>query len=835
MDFKKILPHLIAIVVLLATAAIFYAPNAFGGKALQQGDNVKASGMASEVLEYFKKEGKTPLWTNSAFGGMPSYQVYMRDNNQVMRYASQAIFLGQGIPGLWSQTFAAMLMMYLLMISMKVDWRIAVFAGLGYGITAYNVDILEAGHSTKMMALAVTPGILAGVSFIFDRKYGIGVGLLALMTGVQLAVNHFQITYYTLLIVGIWFVAHLPTAIKERRLSGWFMAMGLTGAGLLLGFGANLGKLWPTYEYSQETIRGKSQLKAAQSKGSGLTKEYVFDWSYGVGESLTLIAPRYAGGGANESVANTKTFKMVSRQTPPDMTRAQLEQQVAAMLYTGNQPFVGTAIYMGALIFFLALLGAFLAKGPEKWWLLIAALFMLSLAWGKNFPLNYLWYDYLPMFKKFRAVSMALGVTQLCAVALAALGLQWFFSDRATPAEKTRALWFAAGTSAFFVLIALATAATSGPNDAQMGLPDNFLRLMAEDRSGRARADAFRAFAFMAVGVGLLWFYLQGRLKASYAAIAIAAVSLLDNWGICLRTIHPERYVAKKEAAAPPKPEGYDLDIKKDTDPHYRVLDLARGSITGNAITSYFHKSISGYHAAKLQRFQDVVTRYLEGNGIMKSQRILSMMNAKYIVRPEGAVVKNEEAYGNAWFPRHLQVLPTADDELDALGALNPKDSAIVAASYAAPLQGLDLSKADTAARIRLTSYHPERLSYEYSSATEQLAVFSEIYYPEDKGWHCYINDQRVPGMTKVNYLLRGLKVPPGQNMKLEMRFEPQSFLIGSTVSMVASVLALLAFIFGLLWYFRRATVEDPNRLVDVVPEKKAVEKPKAAAPTKRR
>jgi hypothetical protein len=834
MDFKKILPHLIAIFVLLATAAVFYAPNAFGGKALQQGDNVKASGMATEVIDYLKKEGKTPLWTNSAFGGMPSYQVYMLDNNQIMRTTSRVLFLGQGISGIWTQTFAAMLMMYLLLISMKVDWRVAVFAGLGYGITAYNVDILEAGHSTKMMALAITPGILAGISFIFGRQYGIGVGLLALMTGVQLAVNHFQITYYTLLLVGIWFIAHLPTAIRERRLSGWFMAMGLTGAGLLLGFAANLGKLWPTYEYSQETIRGKSQLKSAQSKGNGLTKEYVFDWSYGVGESLTLIAPRYAGGGANESVADTKTFKMVSRQAPPDATRAQIEQQIAATLYTGNQPFVGTAIYMGALIFFLALLGAFLARGPEKWWLLAGALFMLSLAWGKNFPLNYLWYDYLPMFKKFRAVSMALGLTQLCAVALAALGLQWFFSDRATPAEKSRALWFAAGTAGFFVLVALATISTTGQSDGQ--LPDNMLRLLAEDRGGRARADVFRAFAFMAIGVGVLWFYLQGRLKASYAIIAIAAVSLLDNWMICLRTIHPDRYVAKKEAAAAPKPEGFDLDIKKDTDPHYRVLDLARGGITGNAIASYFHKSISGYHAAKLQLFQDVVTRYLEGSGIMKSQHILSMMNVKYIIRPEADVIKNVQAYGNAWFPHHLQVLPTVDDELTALGTLNPKDSAIVAADYAAPLQGLDLSKADTAARIRLTNYHPERLSYEYSSATEQLAVFSEMYYPEEKGWHCYINDQRVPGMTKVNYLLRGLKVPAGQNMKLDMRFEPQSFLIGSTVSMVASVLALLAFIAGLFWYFRRASMEDPNRLTDVVREqKKTAEKPKAAAPTKRR
>lgn len=839
MDFKKILPHIIAVVAMLAVAAIFYAPNAFNGKALQQGDNERARGMAAEITDYLKKEGTTPLWTNSGFGGMPSYQIYMYDNNQIVRSASRALFLGQDISAVWAQTFAAMFMAYLLLTVLGADWRLGLFGGIAYGITTYNVDILEAGHSTKMMALAIMPGMLAGVALIFRKNYGIGTGLLALTTAMQLAVNHFQITYYTLLLIGIWFVAMAFSAFKRGELTAIVLAAGLVGVGLGTGLAANLGKIWPTYEYSKETIRGKSELKEGQSRGDGLTKDYLFGWSYGVGESLTLLVPRYAGGGANESVGDTKMYKAVSRQVPPDMTRAQIEQQVAALLYTGDQPFVGTAIYMGAIVLFLAFLGAFLAKGPEKWWLFVGGLFMLSLAWGKNFFLNDIWYDVLPMFKKFRAVSMAMGVVQLCAVGLGVLGLQRFFSAEALRAEKQRALLYALGTTALLAILALATVSTSGQNDNQ--LDASLVRLLAEDRSDRSRADVFRSLGFVLVAAGLLWFYLQGRLKAAYAVVALLVFSLADNWLICRRTLQPEKYVAKKEALGTPPMTGYDQEIKQDPDIHYRVLDLARGSLTGNGITSYFHKSISGFHAAKLQRYQDVIDRYFEGNGIMRSQRILGMLNTKYIVRPEGAVVKNLDACGHAWFAKHLQVLPDADSELTALGTLNTKDSAIVQQAYSAPLQGIDFSKIDPAATIQLSHYHPDRMTYLYTSATDQLAVFSEIYYPESKGWNVYVNGQRYAGLTKVNYLLRGIKLPPGKDVKLEMRFEPKSYLVGSTVSMVASALAFLAFVFGLFWQFRRGSFSDVNRLVDTEPvvsnEPTRTSKTSAApaAPPKRR
>ncbi len=806
MDFKKLLPHLIAAGVLLAVAAFFFAPNAFSGKALPQPDNDKARAMQTEIQQYIKKDGIAPLWTNSAFGGMPSYQIYAPIHGNLTIPIFNGLLLFSDIStAIWVQVLLAMLTTYFLLCVMKVDWRVAIFGALAYGITSYNVDILEAGHTTKMIALAFAPGILAGMVLTFNGRLLLGGSLTALFMAMEVYANHVQITYYTMLLCGIYMLAKLIDEIRGKTLTAWIKAVVVLGLAFVLGFGSNLSRLWSTYEYAQETIRGKSELQQKASKGDGLDKDYLFGWSYGWDEISTLIVPHYAGGGGVETYKNTKLYEAVSPQA---------RNQIGGLFYTGNQPFVGTAIYFGAIVCFLFFLGAWLVPGAPKYWLAGGGLFMVSLALGKDFPLNFLLYDVLPMFNKFRAVSMALGVAQLCFALLAALGLQQFMDAGVDTTRKRTALIGAAGLAAGWCLLAWMTGGTSGNHDNVLDQSPELLALLREDRATMLRNDVLRSLFFIAIGAGTLWLYLQGRMKAVVAVPLIAIAALADHWMVATRTLTPDKYESKRTALAPPQEEEFDKQIKQDNDIHYRVLDLARGSITSNAITSYFHKSLSGYHAAKLQRYQEVVDSFLVP-GLANSLQIVGMFNGKYIVSQKGEVMRNPEACGHAWFVRHFNVVPNADAELQALRQLHPKDTAVIQEAYAGALKGFNLQP-DSTARIDLVHYHPAKMEYEYSAQQEQLAVFPEIYYPPSKGWKCYLNGQPAPDFIKADYLLRAMRLPAGQNMKLEMRFEPKSFSLGEKIAMILSALVLLLFAGALVLWYRSHTLADPNRLVDV-------------------
>ncbi len=826
MDFKKFTPHLIAAAVLFAVSAVFFAPNFFGGKVLPQPDNDKARGMMTEIQDYLKKGEPAPLWTNSTFGGMPGFQIYSPIHGNLTKPLVKASFLWTDTTGVWAQVLAAMLFMYLLVITLKADWRVAVFGALAYGISTYNVDILEAGHSTKMAALAFAPGMLAATIMLFNGRLLTGAGLLALLTAMQIYVNHVQITYYTLLIAGIYALVQLAESVRHRTLLNWGKQVVIMGLALTIGFASNLSKLWPTYEYGQETIRGKSELAASAEKGDGLSKDYLFGWSYGVCESMTLLVPHFAGGGAGETFGDTKLLKAVSRQMPPNTTKAQMQSQIAALFYNGDQPFVGTAIYYGAIVCFLFFLGAFLVPGAVKWWLLLSGVFMVTLAWGKNFFLNDILYDYLPMFNKFRAVSMALGPGQLCVAALAAMGVQKLADPDISIDRKKLALWVGLGVTALLCIIGMTCASDTGPNDNALGDNAQLLAALKEDRANLLRGDLIRSLCFVAAAAALIFLYLRGSLKAVIMVGLVAALSLADTWLVCLRSIPASKYESKKAATSPPQPEDFDLQIKADKDPHYRVLDLSRGGIAGNATTSYFHKSLSGYHAAKLQRFQEVVDKYL-GRDLNRNLHIIGMMNGKYIVGDKGQVFPNPEVCGNAWFVSSFQTVANGDDELNALGPLNPKDTAVVQESFAASLQGLNIQR-DSNDYIKLTSYHPDRMEYEYSAKTEQLAIFSEMWYPPAKGWKCYLNGQPAPDFIKADYLLRAMRLPAGEKQKLEMRFEPRSYYLGETVAYAASGLTLLLCLVALFFWYRKGwPIGEVANLSDVEGK---VEKPVKAA-----
>jgi hypothetical protein len=777
-----------------------------------------------------KKDGNAPLWTNSAFGGMPAFQIYSKANGNLTIPVYKSLFLWAGISDVWSQVFAAMLCMYFMLFVMGTDWRVGLFGAITFGITTYNVDILEAGHTTKMAALALSPGLLAGVVLIFSGRLMLGGGLAALFLAMQLYANHVQITYYTLLIVGLYVMAEGVRALKSKAWILWSKAVGVLVLGLALGFASNLSRLWSTYEYSQETIRGKSELSAKSGRGSGLDPEYQFGWSYGIGESLTLIVPRAYGGGANEVIKNTGFLELITKGAS-SAEKAEAAAQTSAYYYNGAQPFVGTAIYFGAIVCFLFLLGAFLVPGSIKWWLVTGGFFSLTLAWGSNFFLNYVWNDLLPMFNKFRAVSMALGLGQLCFAALAALSLQKFFSQDIPVQKKQRALYIATTITILLCLMAGFSTPSVGPNDSRLAEQLKYpglASLLADDRADLARSDAFRSMGFIALVFLTLWYSLKGRLKAAYAVMMITAFALADHWGVCNRNVYDAKYENKKTIAAPPSPQPFDEQIKADKDLSYRVLDLSRGGITGNATTSYFHKSLSGYHAAKLQRFQEVVDTFLNPN-LVENLHLVGMLNGKYVVNQKGEVIRNDKACGNAWFVPEFKLVQRADQELAMLGSLDPRKTAVIQESQAPKLRNFKINP-DTTATIGLSAYHPDKMEYTYSATSEQLAVFSEIYYPPAKGWTCYLNGKKTSDFFKVNYLLRGMTLPPGKGMKLEMRFEPKSYYTGGKIAFAASVLTFLLFLGGIWLTYRNKTAVSQFELLHDFPK----EETKPAATVKK-
>lgn len=846
MDFKKIWPHLAALGILLLLAMLFFAPVAFSGKVLSQGDNDQARGMQTEIMQYMKTTGEAPMWTNSGFCGMPSYQVYHPVDANLTKPVFYGMLLGQGVTSPWAAIFLAMASLYLLLLSLRTDWRVAVVGAATFGICIYNVDILEAGHSTKMIALALLPGIFAGVIWSFHGRYLLGGGLAALFTALQLFANHFQITYYSMILVGMFLVAALAYSIKNRAALSWVVSTSVTGVALLIALGSNAARLLPTYEFGKESIRGTSELAEKKGKGDGLDTKYIFDWSLGKLESNTLMVPHFAGGGAAESYKGTKTYERIFPNIVSSMTqqgypaadaRRGAERQVAGLFYTGAQPFVGTAIYYGAAILFLFFLGCFLVRGPEKWWLAIGAFFCVTLAWGKYFFLNDLFVDYLPMFNKFRAVTMALGPGQLMVCILAALGLQKFFDGDVAIERKKKALMYGfAAAAGWCVLILLGSFVMNfdGANDAELAKnnPD-ILKMVIEDRASLVRSDAMRSLFFILLTAGVLWFFLKKTMKSTIAVLAVGIIAVADIWLVAARTLTPTKYETKKAATAEPVPTPTDQQILADKDPHFRVLDLSRGGITGNAQSSQFFKSFSGYSAAKLALYQDIVEKYL-GQNLQNSLHIVGMLNGKYIITAgqQGArVMPNPKVLGNAWFVKNITTVADADAELNSLATLNPRDTLIVQQKNATDVAAWKYA-GDSTDYIRLTSYAPDKMVYEYSAKSESVAAFSEIYYPHEKGWNCYLNGQLMPNQIfKADYLLRALKLPAGQKLTLEMRFEPNSVKTGNSITLFASALVLLLFAVGLFFNFKKHDLNDPNKL-DEMPEE-VVAKKAAAEPAK--
>lgn len=825
---RKLIPHVAAYFILMAISFVFFSGYTFQGKVLNQFDTLKAEGMQAEMRKVREDTGEWPLWSNGMFGGMPVYQILNPGKGNYTKYFTRYLLLGKGFSYPPATILLAMFMLYFFLVVLKVDWRVALLGAVGFGLTTYYMDLATEGHSTKMVALAVAPGLCAAAILAYRGRYILGGSIFGLLTAIEIYANHFQITFYLFLMLAILGIVELIYAAREKTWENFIKASAILTVATLLGVSANLSRIWTTQEYASETIRGKSELSAKASKGDGLTKEYIFGWSYGKMESLTFLIPNYYGGGNKQSPKGTESYKRLYSNIlgnlqkdgyPPAKAKETAEKQVAGLFYWGTQPFVGASIYFGAIICFLFFIGAFLVPGKLKAWLLSAAIFSLTIAWGNNFFLNELLVDHAPMFNKFRAVSMALGLTLLFVATLAALGLQKLIDPKITAEAKKKALYIGGGITGGICLLTVLMSGSMnmvGPNDGSFG---QVLDIVQGDRASMVRADALRSLGLIAVAAGLIWAYLQGMIKPLILVIALVGLNLGDIWSVSRRLVHADKYEKKISGENEILP--IELNLKEVPDLHFRVLDLIRGAAFANSSASLTHKSLGGYHAAKLMRYQDLIERYLSNPA--QNLHIIGMLNGKYILQKQGGqtrAIPNPQALGNAWFVNNYQVVENGDAEMNGLANLKPAETALVQKEYATSLEGLQI-KPDSTASIKLTAYHPDKMEYEYEANSEQLAVFSEVYYPPAKGWKVFLDGNEVDPFVKVNFLLRGMRLPAGKH-QLEMRFEPRSFYLGETISRATSLLLIILTFGGLYFAFRGR--ELPS--VDHLPEM-------AAAPVK--
>ena len=839
--YNNWLPHIGAILVMMILAFAYYAP-AIGGKVLSQSDNVQTKGAQSEVLKHKEKTGNLPLWTNSMFGGMPTYQILMDKSSNLTRHVYNTLLLGQGLIPPHTATFLLMMMMYVLMMSLGVDWKLGLLGAVVFGLATNNVVLFEAGHSTKIITTAYIPVVIGGVILAFRGKFIAGGALVAMGMALQVLANHVQMTFYMVILLGILGIFELAWAIKDKQIPRFAKAVGIIAISAFLGVMTNTAMLWSTYEYTNETQRGKSELtlptpgaadQTLQVAQDGLSKDYIFNWSYGIGETMNLLVPNYKGGTSsqyfaqNPESASTKALQQAMRKADPQ-SRPQIQNQLARLTqhYWGDQPFTSGPVYFGAVVVFLFFLGAFIVKDRLKWWILTAFVFTIFIAWGKNFAVfNYFLVDYVPMFNKFRSITMILGISNILAIILGIMGLHELGKKGLPEKDKLKALYIATGITGGLSLIAwlmgtMEMLSFASERDFQQlaDLPDLFAAIKS-DRADILAKDALRSFALIGVAAMILWAFITKKIKWAVAIGLVTLVALIDLWLV------DKRFISNEDFQAPvaiqqqiiPFPSEQSIMIPDGSNTHYRVLDLAarqgmqQPNPFNNSLTSYFHRSVGGYHAAKLMIYQDMITHYLGNPNTPQSIKLYGMLNTKYVLQDTGGgnvrPIPTNTDLGNAWFVNEYELVEDANAEMQALATLEPRNKAVIQKKYSDYLKGLVIQP-DSAAMIVLTEYEPEKMTYSYNISTEQLAVFSEVFYNTDKGWNVYIDNEKVDPFVKANYVVRALRLPAGSHT-IEMRFEPRSYYTGSTIGLIASVLVLILFFGGMYLYFKNRSTED--------------------------
>jgi hypothetical protein len=790
---KKIGPHIAAILIFLIATAVYFSPQ-LQGKAIRTGDITQYRGMSKEMTDFKKETGKTTLWTNAMFGGMPTYQISSVRSGNGLRIVDKVVKLWMSRPiGLF---FSAMICFYILMISIGANPWLGVLGGIAWGFTTNNFILFEAGHMSKLGSLFYLPLMAAGVLLAFRKRQYLWGGLaFGIGTGLNLLANHIQMTYYLLLTLLIFGVAQLIFSYRKGEMQHFLKAAAFVIAGGLLAGGTAFSNLWITYDYAKSTTRGTPILQQAESAQSaqsnsevdGLTWNYAMDYSMGYLDLFSTLIPRVIGGSNSEVLGSDSALRRFYAQ------RGQrLPDNFSAPSYWGSLKATGPN-YFGAGVFLFFIMGIFLVKGPVKYWLSLGVLLTVMLSLGKNLEwFNSFLFDYFPLFNKFRTPNSVLSVTAFLVPFLGILGINELLKDDINKKKVLSALYISAGILGaiclFFLFMGPSMFDFSGLNDnfyeTQYGI--NIAALIA-DRKAFMTGDATRSLIFVLLSGGLIWAFIQKYINKNVFLIALSLITVFDLWQVGRRYLTPDDFVSKSNVTNAFQARPVDQQIMADPDPNYRVHDLTI-DVWNSAQASYFHKTIGGYHAAKLQRYQDVIERYLSRN----DQNILNMLNAKYFIVPDQngqpTAQLNQNALGNAWFVSTIKMVNSANEEIDGLANFAPATEAIVHQEFADYIQGLN---PDGSGSIQLTQYEPNYLTYTSNSTSDQLAVFSEIWYGPNKGWQAYIDGKPVDHI-RVNYILRALKIPAGQHT-VEFKFEPRAYAIGTAVSAASSILLLAA------------------------------------------
>jgi len=804
---KKTLPHLSAIVIFTLLSVIYFTPQ-MQGKVVQQSDIISHKAMAKEVRDYKKETGKTAWWTGSMFSGMPTFQIAsVQPNNKIKCVESLSrLFIARPI----GYFISAMLVFYLLMLALGVNPWLGIICSIAFGLSTNGFILFEAGHTSKIRAIQFFPMILAGMILTYRQRYLAGGLLFAAGLAIDLLMNHPQMTYYLAMLLAILAIFELVKAVKKEKLPEFFKSSGVLVAATLLALLTSAANLYTTYDYAKDTMRGDPILKSetegvvkSSSETKGLDWEYAMQWSNGIADVCATMIPGVVGGGHYEKVGKeSAVYKDLVRKG------ARLPANFSLPLYWGPLPINSGPAYIGIVICFLFILGLIVVKGPLKWWLGVGVLFTILLSMGKNLAFfNEIFFYYFPLYNKFRAPSSILGVTGFLVPILGAMALsRILFEEKVSKAESLRALKIAGGIMAafclFFAFLGPSMFSFSGLRDAQLTQSGYDLSALVSDRQDMMRSDSLRSLAFVLLTAGLIWGFLADKLKASMVIAGIGLLITVDLWTVNKRYLNDGNFVTETNYEANYKLRPADQEILKDKDLSYRVYDISIDPFN-SAVTSYHHKTIGGYHPAKLQRYQDLIERHI-GKG---NERVLNMLNTRYFITREQQVQRNPNALGNAWFVSNIKTVANPNEEINALQNFDPGEEAIVNTNeFADYINGFTPQKNGN---IILTAYAPDELTYSSSTTSEQLAVFSEIWYGPDKGWNAYVDGQPVDHI-RVNYALRAMKVPAGEHT-IEFKFEPRAFIMGNTVSLISSLLIVLGFFgyFGYRGYQRFQSISE--------------------------
>lgn len=792
---KKSLPHIAAILFFLGLSFVLFAPQ-LQDMQLQQSDNQQFQGMSKELNDYRARTGEEALWTNSMFGGMPSYLISTVYSTNYIRYVDDFLQLGHARPA--SFLFIMLLGSYILMLALGMNPWLGIIGSLALSLSSYYFIIIAVGHNSKMIAIAYLVPLIGSVILAYRRKLWLGVALAGLFLGLELYSGHPQITYYGGFIILFFLIAEAVRSYREKILKHFAKVSAALCIALVLGIGANFSHLYLVWDYGKDSIRGKSELTHnIENKTSGLDKDYALSWSYGIAETFDLFIPNLMGGSSTIGLKpDGETAKTLATMGQPAEIAAQIPS------YWGPQPSTAGPVYIGAVVIFLFIFGLFFVKGVTRWWLVGVTLLSILLAWGSNFlAFSDFFLQHVPMYNKFRTVSMILVIAEIAIPVLAFLGLKKFLEDENSKEQTMKALKWSAGIAGglalFFALMGSSLFSFISDNDKQMLPPDALNVLgsaMAADRAALLSADAWRTLIFVALAAGLVWLFAIKKIKPVHFMLALGVLILADMVPVNKRYLNKDNWVPKMQAEVPFAPSPADLQILQDKG-NYRVLNLTVSPFN-DASTSYFHKSVGGYHGAKMRRYQELIDFHLSQNNMAA----FNMLNTKYIIVPNQQtqapeVQLNPAALGNAWFVNSVKIVPSADAEINALKGFDPRHTAIVDQRFEKDLAGF-ASNTDTTSKIELTGYEPNHLTYKTTNKSAQLAVFSEIYY--GKGWNAYINGKPASHL-RANYVLRAMVIPAGSNT-VEFKFEPAMFKIGKTVDLLCS-LSILLLAFGFIGY----------------------------------